>query len=224
LTPGQRNADPRFAQLPEADLIRLAKADAVGGAVDELLARHYATIRRFIAYRAFGAGLRRPDREDAEQEALCALLEAIRAYDPAQLGRPGGCSFCTFLRRVLGCRFADHLRRVRRARDRRRGTVSLEEVPAADPPSAAPVPAQPFPPSAWTNEPLVIVEWGERMAGLGQALSALDDDARWLWEQRGLGKTFAEIATELGISCDAAKRRWRKVVAHLKARLRAFRE
>jgi hypothetical protein len=70
----------------------------------------------------------------------------------------------------------------------------------------------------------VILEWEEQMAGLRPALGELGQEAHWLWEQRRRGRTFPALAKELGVSCDAVKRRWRKLEAGLKTRLRAFRE
>jgi RNA polymerase sigma factor (sigma-70 family) len=210
--------------MEELDLIRLAQQDKCSGAVDALLSRHLVPIRRFIAKLAQQAGLQRSDAEDAEQEALCAIMEVIDGYDVERFGLPGECTFRTFLCRVLAARFADHIRRIRRIENHEDTLIAADRIPSCTAASGRPVLLRAFPPSSWKNDPAVILEWHEQMACLEQAVNELSAISRCLWDRLRSGMQLCAAAEDLGISYGAAKRRWRKIKRHLKKRLHIFRE
>jgi RNA polymerase sigma factor (sigma-70 family) len=210
--------------MNELDLIRLAQQDKSSGAVDALLSRHLGPIHRFIAKLAQQAGLQRSDAEDAEQEALCAIIEVIDGYDVERFGQPGGCTFRTFICRVLAARFTDHIRRIRRIQVHEETIISADRIPSSAASSGSPALIRAFPPSSWKNDPAAILEWQEQMACLEQAVNELTPTSRCLWERLRSGLQLRAAADDLGISYRAAKRRWLKIKRHIKKRLHIFRE
>src|SRR5262249_49167705 len=95
--PAPIHGDWDYAAVPDATLVVLAREIGDRDAVRLLIARNYPWLRGLIGRRARRAGLRREDAEDAQQDVVFALLEAIVAYDVRESAQPGGCSFCTFL-------------------------------------------------------------------------------------------------------------------------------
>jgi RNA polymerase sigma factor (sigma-70 family) len=210
--------------MDELELIRLAKQDMRSGAVETLLLRHYAWIHQLVATQARRARLQVPDREDAEQEAFYSIFEAIRGYNPELHGQPGGSSFRTFLRHVLLARLKDHLRRVRRAQSQQGMAIPPDTLSDEDSRRARVGIGRNSPPSSVRNDPSSVIEYQERMALLEQAMSEMDETSRKIWDRLRAGTRLRAIAAELRLSYDAVKRRWHAIEAHLRVRLKAFRE
>jgi RNA polymerase sigma factor (sigma-70 family) len=70
------------------------------------------------------------------------------------------------------------------------------------------------------TDPAVIVETEEAARWLQAAVAGLDEECRQIWQRLCEGIGLREIAGELGISYDSAKRRRRKLIEKLKFHLR----
>ena len=68
--------------------------------------------------------------------------------------------------------------------------------------------------------PAIIVETEETARWLQSAVAELDDECQQIWRRLCEGVNLREIAAELGMSYDAAKRRRRKLIEKLKFHLR----
>jgi RNA polymerase sigma factor (sigma-70 family) len=176
-----------------------------------LLERYHAWAGQLVARRARRSRLQSPDAEDARQNAVLSLAEAIRCYDTLQLGRCGGCTFRTFLLRVVSARFLDFLRRLGRMRQHYQGSADLAEVPVPARCGSLLTPC-------W-SDPAGAAECREEQARLERALAGLDAGARCLWEGLAVGTPLRVAARELGMSYDAAKRARRKLLAALATQL-----
>jgi RNA polymerase sigma factor (sigma-70 family) len=135
-------------------------------------------------------------------------IEAIKKYDTRQIGKPQGCSFRSFIHRVLIARFKDfakHLRRVEHRYDR--------SAPCGD--------EGPFKSDADCNlyDPAIIAEARESMNRLRETLMCLDSESERMWRLLAEGNSLRTIAAQIGISYDSAKRRRRKLIEQLKLRL-----
>jgi RNA polymerase sigma factor (sigma-70 family) len=190
-------------QTQDEKLVELATRCACRAAVHELILRYHDWMNRLIARQGRRLGLRWVDIQDAQQEAVFAMMEAVAKYDPYQHGKVRRCGFHTFLQLVLTARlkdFAKHLRRVESRYDRSLSSTLALEGTERDPTSRA--------------------EWNELMARLQQALDQLDDGLRRLWEQLLSGFRLRVVADQLGMSYHMAKRRRQKLLHELRARLR----
>src|SRR4051812_8106817 len=110
-----RGFDLDLAVMEDEALIVLAEECEYGPARDELIVRYDAQIDRLIGWMARSYRLTQSDLEDARQNAVFWVVEAITKYDTEQIGKARGCSFRSFVHRVLMSRFKDftkHLRRV----------------------------------------------------------------------------------------------------------------
>ncbi len=114
VSPEPKPYDLDLARMGSEELVVLAKECGYYPAWEQLLVRHEGWKRRLVAWLASGHRLGGAEAEDAEQQAVFAMREAIASYDTGQLGLRGGCSFRTHLRRVLTARFQDFLRARRR--------------------------------------------------------------------------------------------------------------
>jgi RNA polymerase sigma factor (sigma-70 family) len=130
---------------------------------------------------------------------------------------PRGCRFRTFFYHVLLSRFIDFLRRQgrRQARVRLGGYTfaSLSSPPASRRNGCS------AGPESWSGEPQRGMERDELLARLHQELDRLGGRARELWDLLVRGMRLREIAAALGLSYDAAKRRRRSLIAHLRSRV-----
>jgi RNA polymerase sigma factor (sigma-70 family) len=209
----RKNAQPGFdlnlALMEDEALIVLAKECEYAPARDELIVRYGSQSERVIAWLAYPQGFSRSDVEDARQNAVFWMVEAIKKYDLHQIGKPGGCSFRTFLHRVLIARFKDfakHLRRVEGHYDRSTqcvsGSESLRDIDRK------------------LKDPATIAETHESLSRLQAALRSLDPESHQLWQLLADGHSLREIAAQLDLSYDVVKRRRRKLLDHLKLRLK----
>jgi RNA polymerase sigma factor (sigma-70 family) len=192
--------------MSDEELVVLAQECGCAAAGQRLLLRYHDWVGGLVARRARRRHLQNADVQDARQNAVLSLTEAIHSYDTRELGRPGGCCFRSFLYRVVLARYCDFLRKVGRH------TGRWKSFPAR---AEAPVPVR-----SGCDDPAVAVEWQEAQASLERALRQLDDPARQLWERLVTGVPLRGIADELGVSYDAAKRARRKLLAQLTGCLR----
>ena len=197
--------DLDLAMMEDDALIVLAKECQYGPARDELLLRYQSQIDRLIHWLARTTSLSNADIEDARQNAVFWTLEAIEKYNTEQIAKAGGCSFFSFLNRVLICRFKDHnkhLRRRERHFMRAAGAETQNDQYAES--------------NVKPNDPASIAEAQESQTRLYAAIAQMDSESCRIWELMAEGSSLREISTELGISYDAVKRRRRKILNHLK--------
>ncbi len=154
------------------------------------------------------------DTEDAVQEAVFGILRAIDRY--RGIGEPGlaaACSFRSFLRRVLGDQFKDHVKRLWRIDGRHDRSPRANRVLSGHEGER----------DGATSCVLTRGEEDSAEVAARKELSAVrapdHRDARSRYGQLGegllAGKKLREIAVEMGISYDNAKRRRRKLRASL---------
>lgn len=204
----QLGFDLDLAVMEDEALIVLAEECEYGPARDELIVRYDAQIDRLIGWMARSYRLTQADLEDARQNAVFWVVEAISKYDTEQIGKVRGCSFRSFVHRVLMSRFKDftkHLRRVECRYDRSSDCAveELSEVDANDEP----------------EDPALIVAEKESINLLQQTLSGLDSESGRLWQLLAEGTSLRQIAATLDVSYDSIKRRRRKLIEQLKMQL-----
>jgi RNA polymerase sigma factor (sigma-70 family) len=205
--------DLNLAVMEDEALVVLAKECEYAAARDELIVRYTSQTERLIGWLGHSNGMSRSDAEDARQSAVFWTIEAITKYDTNQIGKTGGCSFRSFVYRVLISRFKDfakHLRRVECHYDRTARSGS-------DDPSAIDMDRK-------LKDPASIAEAQESIRRLQRTLTSLDEESARLWQLLADGNNLRQIATQLGMSYDAAKRRRRKLLDHLKLRLNSAQE
>jgi RNA polymerase sigma factor (sigma-70 family) len=209
MEPSPDRWEPAHDALPSSlrgasdeELVVLAKQYACRPAVNELILRYYGWMRCLIGRRARRMGFGDVDIQDAQQEHVFAIVEAITKFDTVQQGKSRRCSFLTFLHLVLVARFKDFIKRLRRARRGAR-SVGLQLSWCTDE----------------MNDPALSVEWHELLGRLDQALHELDDSLVQVWEHLAAGLRLRAIAAELGLSYDVAKRRRQRLLQELRSRL-----
>ncbi len=199
--------------MEDEALIVLAKECEYEPARDELILRYGSQTERLIGWLGHSHGISHTDVEDARQNAVFWVVEAIKKYDTNQIGKPRGCSFRSFVYRVLVARFKDyakHLRRVEHHYDRT-ARCGEDEAFASDIDCSL-------------KNPATIVENRESMSRLHETLKDLDSESGRIWRLLAEGESLRQIAAQLGVSYDSAKRRRRKLIEHLKLRLNPPRE
>jgi RNA polymerase sigma factor (sigma-70 family) len=202
--------DLDLAVMEDEAVVVLAKECEYGPARDELIVRYGPQTARLIGWLAHCHGFSHADGEDARQNSCFWIMEAINKYDTRQIGKPQGCSFRSFIHRVLVARFKDfakHLRRVDRHYDRTARTEAEEPMPADS--------------DIAQDDPALVAEAQESMHRLQSTLRGLDGESLRLWGLLAEGQNLREIASQLGMSYDSAKRRRRKLIEQLKLRLSA---
>jgi RNA polymerase sigma factor (sigma-70 family) len=209
----QAGFDLNLALMEDEALIVLAKECEYGPARDELIVRYGSQADRLIGWLAHSYGFGHTDVEDARQNAVFWMVEAIKKYDTRQIGKPQGCSFRSFVHRVVIARFKDfakHLRRVEHHYDRT-ARCSDDEDFAEDT-------------DGELKDPATIVEARESMTRLHETLTCLDSDSGHMWRLLAEGNSLRQIAVQIGVSYDSAKRRRRKLIDELKLRLNSSRK
>jgi RNA polymerase sigma factor (sigma-70 family) len=202
--------DLDLAVMDDEALVVLAKECEYGPARDELIIRYGSQTERLIRWMAQPHGFSHADVEDARQNAVFWMLEAVTKYNTDEIAKPHGCSFRSFVHRVLMARFKDfakHLRRVERHYDRSADYVVDDAAAGRQ--------------TGELTDPASIAEIHELLARLHETLASLDTDNRQLWQMLADGVSLREVASELSISYDAVKRRRRKLLGQLKSRLNA---
>jgi RNA polymerase sigma factor (sigma-70 family) len=199
-------------RLTDEELVVLAQECDYRPAGEALVQRYHDWARWLAARCARRSRLQSADAEDARQNAVLSLAEAIRCYDTLQLGRRGGYQFRAFLVRVVGARYLDFLRRLRRLGQRYKGAAALAEALESAHRGGHAL--------RDGGDPVGAAERQEEQVRLEQALCRMDEVARSLWERLATGTPLRAAAQELGLSYYAAKRARRRLLAALTAQLR----
>jgi RNA polymerase sigma factor (sigma-70 family) len=210
MTSASRAYDLDMTQVGDEELVVLAKECGFRPARDELILRFRDRSNRLIWQ---GAGFRRVptiDVEDAQQDAVFWVIEAIEHYDTSQIGVRDGCSFRTFLFRVLTARLQDFLKHLWRVQARHlpltQANLAISCLRSAG--------------RREEYSPATLAEKHETALRLQQALASLDSTARHLWAMMAFGMRLRTIAAQLDISYEAAKYQKRNLLAALRVRLR----
>jgi RNA polymerase sigma factor (sigma-70 family) len=203
--------------MEDEPLVILATECDFQPAQDELIRRYLPLkeqlVRRHIALTA----LQQADHDDAQQDAILWILEAIRRYRIDEHIKPGGCHFRSFLQRVLDARCIDFLRRLQRFRNHFPLTIGALSAPSTSShgqhhPHHGATPLE-------RAEEVQGAQEQELRAQLLQHLDHLDGRARQLWDLLAQGMPLRRIAVVLNLSYDTAKRQRRKLLANLRSSL-----
>jgi RNA polymerase sigma factor (sigma-70 family) len=210
MTKEAKKYDLDLAQMADEALVILVQECTFQPAADELVLRYYERMNQLIAlrlrYRWIAA-----DVQDAQQNGVFAILEAIAGYDTREVAKPRGCRFRTFVRLVVTARCYDFVKQVRRVQ---RHSCHLQEAGERLAAGQGRCPVCP------TSDPVEALARREAMARLHQALERLDEALRRLWWELVNGKKLPQIAREQGVSYDRMKRQRRRLLAQLATQLR----
>jgi hypothetical protein len=211
-----RLTDPaHLALLSDNDLLARARCtEDSGAAVEALWERHAPALEVCLRCWARRHRLRPSDLADARQEAGRAFLEAVHA-DGAAHRAPAAC-FATFLSRVATWWLGKWLRSRARAERGLDRSVRAEQVLAR----RAPAGGQAWPlawPDSRVGDPVAQAQWRELQARLEDAVAALPDELRPLWEGLAADRPLVEAGAQAGLSYDQAKRHGRRVRDFLRA-------
>lgn len=212
-TEGQEWFDLNLVVMDDEALVVLAKECEFGPARDELMVRYGSQTERMIRWLAHCRSHGHADVEDALQNAVFWIIEAVNKYDTNQIGKTNGCSFRSFIFRVVTARFKDfakHLRRVEGHYDR--STRCSHEG------------FQPVDTGHLPKDPAQIAESRDSMNRLQETLQNLSEESGRLWQLLSEGKSLHQIAELLGMSYDSVKRRRRKLIEQLKLQLKSCRD
>lgn len=203
LSPGGPSAD--LSRLDDLALVALAATTPDSPAERALLLRHHDWVARRVRWLARKNGLAAADAEDAVQDSYFALRKAVGRFEPC-----AGCTFRTFLKRVVTDRFRDFaraLKRRARAAEAPAGTAPGAR-PAVDPPDHRPA-----------SNPAAAAEGKELVGRLRAAAQQLAESDQALVAMCLDGLPLRDIAQRLGVSYDAAKHRRRALHRDLARRL-----
>jgi RNA polymerase sigma factor (sigma-70 family) len=203
--------------MEDEPLVVLATECDFQPARDELIRRYLPLKEQLVRWRTALTALQDADHDDAQQDAILWLLEAIRRYRTDEYIKPGGCHFRSFLHRVLDARCIDFLRRLQHSRNH--FPLTGGALPASSTSSNGkhhrhngPTPGEGADAVQEAQEPAL-------RARLLQQLAQLDGPARRLWDMLAEGVPLRKIAVVLNVSYDTAKRRRRKLLANLRSSL-----
>jgi RNA polymerase sigma factor (sigma-70 family) len=190
-------------------LLLLAREADCQPARNELTCRYWCRFKLNLRRWAMPVGLVSGDLEDAQQEAFFWIQEAIRSFDPAQLSRPQGSSFQTFLKRVLRVRLLDFSRSLYRKKERFRSRGKPDHCSRN---------------RRVENTRAFSAHRDKVNLHLEIAVNLLAPELRALWNELRQGKSLRDMAGLLGVSYRTVKRRWREMRERLIAGLRQVQE
>jgi RNA polymerase sigma factor (sigma-70 family) len=197
--------DLDLSKMEDEQLIVLAQECGYQPAANEVLRRHHPRLGRLIAYQAKRTTLTPHDVEDAQQNAVFALVEAIAGYDTQEMVKPGGCRFRTYGRLVSMRRFWNFVKQIRRRQERHHTFARVDGLVAVSSPLFVCV--MPGPGDLAARQ-----EMRER---LSHVLGRIGEKMRALWQALAAGRKLRQIACQQGISYDAVKRQRRRLLVFL---------
>jgi RNA polymerase sigma factor (sigma-70 family) len=204
-----------LTKLGDEQLVVLAIECQFPAAEETLLLRHYAWSNQLITCLARRRQLAANDLEDAKQDAVFGMVKAIARYNTLQFSKPRGCPFLAFLRRVLTDRFKDFVKYLRRREHHldRWASAMAQHHPGSNSLGGGYG-------TASDQGPVAAAEWQEMREQVHRVVSQLDAATRAFVEGVMAGLRLRIIATQMGLSYDAAKRRWRRLRSLLAIQLR----
>jgi RNA polymerase sigma factor (sigma-70 family) len=195
----------------EDDLIRQIKSGGPPEALGELWERHQGRVWGWVNAWAWHASLQAADAEDAREEAFLGWHDAVLECNPA-VALAG--KLLVFLRPVLRHDFLDFLRRLWSEADGGRGRKAGRAVPR--PASIEPV--------DYGSDPAAVLEWGQQLQAVWDAVQALPEPLRDVAERRALGESLSDIAEDTGRASGQVKWLWEQARAQLRADLHGLRD
>ena len=196
------NISGDLSEINDAALVELSKLDDRRDAMDALLVRYREWTNQLINRLARNAGLNEHDAQDAAQDAIFAIIRATERYDNSK-----GCTFKTFLHRVVSDRFKDFVKRECRAR---KWTGCSQEVD--DQPQGA---NRYSTDAAHDDNPLWKSHWNEMCSRLGSFVDQLEVRSRNFLTALLAGTSLRAAGEHAGLSYDQAKRMRRKLRVEL---------
>jgi RNA polymerase sigma factor (sigma-70 family) len=206
--------DLDLSRMADEALVILVQECAFRPATDELVLRYYERVSKLIALKAKCIRLA-ADLQDAQQNGVFAILEAIAGYNTLEVAKPRGCSFRTYVRLVVTARFWDFVKHVRRVERHYRRLEEAGDGPADGKGQC---------PGSRRSDPVEALARQEAVARLHRVLDRLNDTMRRLWQELANGKKLRQIAQEQGVSYDRVKRQRQRLLAQLTAQLRDRRD
>ena len=206
--------DDDLSRLTDERLVFLVQARDSIPARDLLTKRHLAWVGNMVSRLGAQRNLSDEDRDDAHQDAVLWIFEAIDQFDTGQIDRSHRCCFRSFVYRVVTMRFRDFFRRLARLDRYKR---QLPQVTYKTDVGRRHLAVQ-LARDAHHEKSDVIssAERHEMALRLHAVLQQLDGGMREMGELLTAGVALREIATRQRISYDAAKRRRRKMLEHLR--------
>lgn len=217
MTPFQPIEGVDLTALDDETLVVLIKECGYRPAEEVLMLRYQETSNRWIRQLARQRDLAPADVEDAMQDAVFGLLKAVARYDTAQIGKMKGCTFYAFLRRVVSDRFKDFVKSLWRYQNRYRRSLYYTE----DGEEGASLRVSEGLHTDAQSDPAEQLERQELLRKFRELVDELDETGKRLIERLLSGERLRDIAEEMNISYDAAKRRRRQVLSKLADRLGA---
>jgi RNA polymerase sigma factor (sigma-70 family) len=199
--------------LEDEQLVVLAMECDYRPARNELIRRYLPLNERLLQRRTAHATLQEADYDDARQDAILWIVEAIRRYRSDEQLKPGGCHFRSFVYRVLSDRHVDFLRR----RQRLRSHFPLEVDVSSRHLRFVYGAGTQDPAGGEGADPLHAEEERELRSRLREELGLLGNAARRLWDLMAEGVPLRTIAVDLNVSYDQVKRARRRLLAHLRS-------
>jgi len=199
-----------LTEMDDETLVVLIKECGYQPAEEVLMLRYQEQSNRWIRRLARQRDLNPTDVEDATQDAVFGLLKAVARYDTAQIGKMKGCTFYAFLRRVLSDRFKDFVKSLWRYQNRYRRSLSVTDENGTSMGDTL---------CDRDCDPAEKAEREEIQRQFAELVEELEPAARQLLEKLLTGERLREVAGQLNISYDAAKRRRRQLLAQLSARM-----
>jgi RNA polymerase sigma factor (sigma-70 family) len=172
-----------------------------GAAVAELLQRYYGWTASLVARYARRWQLRRVDIEDAQQDCVFWILEAVRRYGAAR-SKTRLCRFHSFAHFVVTSRLRDAGRRARRYARREFHSIGG------------------FDASSQTSRPDVAAQRRETLVRLRGVLNRLDRSDRQLWQLLVDHVPMSRVARELHIPYHLARRRRRALFRRVRKEMK----
>jgi RNA polymerase sigma factor (sigma-70 family) len=216
-----RKYDLDLSKIGDEELVLMAQECGFRPAANELVLRYHQLMTRLIACKARQTNLTENDVEDAKQNAVFALFEAIARYNTLEMVRPGGCRFRSYGRLVTMRRFWDFVKQIRRLQKRYHCAARADGNAAAEPIEAGRGKyASNLLHQRINDDPGDAAARQELLGKLSQVLERLEEQERALWQELLAGKKLRQIACELGIGYDAVRRQRRKLLAHLSTAVR----
>lgn len=208
--------DLDISTLEDESLVVLAQLGYEPGR-NELIDRLWPLCQRLVRRHAFGMRLQTPDLQDAQQDAVLWIIDAIGHYRGDESVRPNGCHFRSFLYCVLRRRFIDALRTGRKYHLRNGAHFNHHpwEFETRDLESLAKL-AISGEVTATGNTPFDTQE-SEWSTQLQEAVNRLNQRMQELWSLLRQGQPLRRIAIRLHCSYDQVKRLRRKLLATLGA-------
>jgi RNA polymerase sigma factor (sigma-70 family) len=210
--------DLDLGKLGDEELVVLAQECAHHPARDELITRCLKVAGQFVGHHASRWRLQEADRQDALQDAVLWIMEAINQYRTTEYVLRGGCHFQSFLHRVLAARFIDFLRRRDRIQRRFPPTARVVLI-RKEASHGCRYRGHRGAENGNGSDALQGAEEEELRTRLDQELGQASSVDRQLWELLAAGTPLRRAAVALNISYDAVKRRRRKLIVRLRISL-----